>query len=294
VSERQRHELLAILEQQGAERIAELASIHLNSPSPTDRALAVELAGMAGTPECVRQTINALQDPAPGVRRRAAAALSGMRSPEAIPALSSALKDPNPKVRIEATRALGMIDDDEVIPALISALKDPEVRVRDQAADVLIRWSSPGVARQLVDALRSADLNRAAGDLLSRMGMTAVEPLVEMLLQGSPELTRTVGELLQKITGPDPFLDELASLDPVRRLRAVEALGAMGGPRAVDGLVRALADPDERIRVRGLQHLGRLGDRRAIDDVRRTFASDPVFEVAEAAEEALQRLEPPD
>ena len=292
--DRQREELLTALDQQGPERLAELAALNRGSPNAQERALAVELAGRAATPECVRHTIGALQDPAPEVRRTAAAALSWLRSPEAIPALATALKDPNPKVRIEVVHALGVVDDDEVVPVLIGALKDPEVRVRDQASSVLVRWSSPAVARRLVDALAAPDLSQAARDLLARMGQTAVEPLVEALLREDQDVVRGVGQLLQEIVGPDRFLDALTSLDPVDRLRAVEALGAIGGPRAVDGLVRALSDPDERIRVRALQQIGHIGDHRAYEAVRRAFASDPVLEVVEAAEDVLRRLEPSD
>lgn len=290
--EDQRGRLIGLLEGRAPGHLAELALRHLESPSPDERALAVELASRAGTPECVRHTIQALGDPAPRVRRTAAAALSALRSPEAIPALSRALKDPNVKVRIEAVHALGVIDDDEVIPVLITALKDPEVRVREQTGTVLSRWSSPGVAYRLVEALATPDLARPATELLARMGETAVEPLLEVLLQGDEEVMTRVGGLLADIVGPDPFLNQLASLDPVQRLRATEALGAIGGGRAIDGLIRCLSDPDERIRTGALEHLGRLADERAYDAVRRTFATDPVPEVVEAAERALRALEP--
>jgi HEAT repeat protein len=166
--------------------------------------------------------------------------------------------------------------------------------VRDQAADVLTRWSSSAVARRLVESLTNPDLSRNASELLTRMGPSAVEPLVEVLLREPGEMMSTVGALLNEITGPDQFLELLQSLDPVERLRAVEALGAMGGPRAMDGLMRNLSDPDERIRVRVLQHLGRLRDRRAYEAVKRTYMGDPVLEVVHAAEEALRNFEDPD
>ena len=70
----------------------------------------------------------------------------------------------------------------------------------------------------------------------------------------------------------------------------VEALGAMGGPRAVESLVGTLSDPDSAIRVRSIQLLGRLGDERAGSAIEHSARTDPVQEVVTAAEEALERL----
>jgi HEAT repeat protein len=291
-SEREREQMIAMLEDRGAEELGLLASEYLDSRNPDDRALAVTLAGRAGTPATIRKTIAALRDPEKAVRSAAAHALSELRTPEAIPALAYTLKDPDPGVRIQAVRALGVIDDDEVIPVLIDSLKDPEARVRDEASDVVQRWRSPAVARRLVQALSAGDLSRPASDLLARMGETALEPILERLPDCDPDFLPVLGELLSAIVGPDVFVDDLGSLDPDLRSRAVESLGAMGGAKAVDGLIRVLSDPDERIRKAALVHLGRLGDQRAYDEVRRAFANDPVLEVVEAAEETLHALEP--
>jgi HEAT repeat protein len=289
---RQREGLITTLERTSVDRLALLALEHVDSPDYAERILAVELAGRAGTPECQRAALEALQDPAPPVRRAAATSLIGTQNPAAVPGLGRSLTDPDPEVRVEAVRALGMIDDDDVIPFLISGLKDPEPRVRAQASDALIRWSSPTVARRLAEVLSSPDLRRPAAELLARMGGAAVEPLLDVLIQGDAELRPTIGQLLSKIAGPDHFLDRLAAMDREKRLRAVEALGAIGGPRAVDGLMRALTDPDQRIRIRAVRHLGEIGDQRALEAVKRTFLGDPVSEVVAAAEEALQRLQP--
>lgn len=290
--ERQRGELVSLLERSGADRLAQLALGNVISSDPAERMLAVSLAGRAGTAECLQAAMQSLRDPAVPVRRAAAAALSTARDPLTVPALGLALHDPDPQVRIEAVLALGEIDDDDVIGFLISALKDPDPAVRERAAEAMARWSSPSVARQLARVLSTPSLRRPAGDVLARMGQAAVEPLLEVLAEHDPELAPTVGEILARIAGPESFRDRLTSMDPEDRRRSVEALGAIGGPVAVDGLLDVLTDPDERIRARAVRLLGELGDQRAFEAVKRTFLGDPVLEVVTAAEEALGRLQP--
>jgi HEAT repeat protein len=286
-----REHLVAALERASVERLALLALDHLGSPDAAERTLAIALAGRAGTPECVLGIVTALQDPAPTVRRTAASALHSLHSPESIDGLSRALSDPDVEVRVEAVRALSVIDDDSVLDPLIMALKDPEMRVREVASEALVRWRSPAVARRLAVALTNPSLRRPAGEVLGRMGSSAVDPLVEILVGDDPELAATVGALLDNLVGADAFLARLGAMDPVERLRAVEALGAMGGERGVDGLIRALSDPVESIRVRAVTLLGEIEDERVFEAVKQAFLSDPVQEVVSAAEQALRLLQ---
>jgi HEAT repeat protein len=285
-----REELIAALERSEPDRLATLAAQNAHSPRPVERALATEMAARVGTPECSALVAAALSDPDPRVRRTAAVAMSSIRTPTAVRELSRTLSDPHAEVRVEAVRALGMIDDDGVPAILITALQDPEARVRETASEALGRWHSPAVARRLAAALGSPDLRRPAGDVLERMGHAAVKPLVEVVMGGDPDAAEAAGALLQRIAGAESFLPGLSSIDPEERLRAVEVLGVIGGDLASDALLGALSDPDPRIRIRSASLLGALGDRRAVGALRRVFLSDPVGEVAAAAEQALSEL----
>jgi HEAT repeat protein len=224
------------------------------------------------------------------VRRTAAAAMTTLRAPAAVPALSRSLADPQAEVRIEAIRALGLIDDDTVPGVLIGALKDPEVRVREMAADALSRWHSPAVARRLAAALASPDLRKSAGDVLQLMGAMAVQALADVTTGDDPEASIAAGILLDRIAGPGPFIDELSSIEPDQRLRAVQVLSALGGPSASEALVTALSDPDVRVRSRAASALGALGYLPALKPLRRMFLTDPVAEAAGSAEAALRKL----
>jgi HEAT repeat protein len=122
------------------------------------------------------------------------------------------------------------------------------------------------------------------------MGQAAVEPLIDVATGDDPEAAAVAGELLERITGASTFATNLSSVDPGQRLRAVQVLGAIGGAVAADALLDALSDPDVRIRSRAATLLGAMGESRAVKPLRRMFLSDPVSEVAAAAESALRIL----
>jgi HEAT repeat protein len=216
--------------------------------------------------------------------------MSTLRTPLGVAALARTLSDPQPEVRIEAVRALGVIDDDTVPDVLLTALGDPEIRVREIVVQTLAGWRSPAVARRLAGALSVPDLRRPVAQVLERMGQAAVGPLVEVVMSADPTTAAAAGHVLGEISGPRAFVAELASTDPARRRRSVEVLGAMGGSDAVDGLISVLTDPDVQVRTRAASLLGERGDPRAVRPLKRVFTTDPVSEVAAAAEQALRRL----
>jgi HEAT repeat protein len=107
---------------------------------------------------------------------------------------------------------------------------------------------------------------------------------------GDVEAAASAGTLLERIAGASAFAASLSSVDRETRFRAVQVLGAMGGSVAADALLEALSDPDVRIRARAATLLGGMGEQRAVKPLRRMFLSDPVSDVATAAEAALRML----
>jgi HEAT repeat protein len=285
-----REELVRVIEALDPDRLIDLAVANTRAASPADRVLASELAARAGSPEAADLVVGGLEDPDPQVRRTSAAAMSTLRAPAAVPALAHSLSDPQVEVRIEAIQALGLIDDDTVPDILIGALRDPEVRVRETAADALARWHSPAVARRLSSALSAPDLRRSAADVLERMGDMATEALAAVAGGPDQEAAAAAGELLERVVGPRPFVEELASIDPDRRLQAVRVLARIGGPTAAEALVSALTDPDVGVRSLAATSLGAMGYLPSLKRLRRMFLTDPVAEAAQAAETALRGL----
>ena len=286
----ERNELGSVFSHSNQAALTELALMHFGSTDQEERVLALELAGWSGSQACLEASIQSLQDPVSAVRAAAASALGRLRDTSAVQALGNAVGDPFPGVRVEAVRALGVIDDEAVLGFLVTALQDADPGVRTVASEVLTQWSSPAVAKRLAGVLAVPNLRDAATDLLRKIGPSSQELLIDVLLHGTPEVVPIVGGLLGDVVGVARLAGRLGSTEADARLRAVEAIGAIGGPEAVDALIGVLSDPDERIRLRSTQFLAILGDPRGADAIVAAVLNDPVPEVVAAAEGALYRL----
>jgi len=286
----ERTELGSVFSHTNEAALTELALKHYGSPDQEERVLALELAGWSGSQACLEASIQSLQDPVPAVRAAAASALGRLRDTSAVQALGNAIGDSFPEVRVEAVRALGVIDDEAVLGFLVAALQDNDAGVRTVASEVLTQWSSPAVAKRLAGVLAVPNLRDAATDLLRKIGPSSQELLIDVLLHGTAEVVPIVGGLLRDVVGVARLAGRLGSTEADARLRAVEAIGATGGPEAVDALIGVLSDPDERIRLRSTQFLATLGDPRCADAIVAAVLNDPVPEVVAAAEGALYRL----
>jgi HEAT repeat protein len=284
-----RGDIISSFERVRSGSLTQIALERLRSPDLEERVLAVEVCGWGASPGCVEGAIQALHDPSAIVRRTATVSLGRLRDPAATSALGKALGDPDAEVRMGVVRALGVIDDEAVLGLLVTALNDPVEEVRDVGSQVLTEWSSPAVARRLAGVLAVPRLREAATELLTRIGKPAVELLIDVLMQHNPAVVPTVGELLRGISEPEEFLARLDGIEPERRLRGLEALGAIGGPEAADALLRSVADPDERIRARSAQLLAELRDPRSREALT-GLLRDPIPGVQAAAQEALSRL----
>ena len=163
-----------MLEEEAPAQLAALALARMSSPEPSDRVLAVELAGRVATPTCLVETINAIRDPDAGVRYAATVQLKGRL--EAVPALVGALHDADPTVRAGAAHALAGVEHDDAVVALIGALQDPQPEVQRTAIEALVARSSPGLARRI--ATTTAAITTSVLEALLRMGVPGQEALI--------------------------------------------------------------------------------------------------------------------
>jgi HEAT repeat protein len=285
-----RSEFFAVLrEEMSDDALAALVRERISSPEPGDRMLAVELAGWVRTPECLAEAVDALRDPEATVRRAAAAQLRGQ--PEAVDVLVTTLHDdPDPGVRVQAADALDATDLDTALLAFVGALQDPEVKVRRIAVQALVRNRSSALAHRVGAVLTTGNI-RSAGEVLLGMGHFGEEALAAAVAEGPRERAVAAGELLRTRGRPDGLLESLKVIDPATRLRAVEALGAVGGTEVLDGLVGALSDSWPVIRSRAASHLGQMGRGRERQALQRVAQSDPDAEVVEAATQALRTID---
>jgi len=133
----------------------------------------------------------------------------------------------------------------------------PDIRKLEQDRDI----------KGLIKALEHRDesLRREAMEALERMGVEAVEPLINEFRKLSPtdptvKLSWTVAEVLGKIGEPaiEPLIAAIREKHLGLRVNAALALGLIGEP-AVNPLIKVLSDPDRNIGGLASVALARIG-----------------------------------
>jgi len=179
----------------------------------------------------------------------------------ALAALSACSSDKNEK--ISTIYEMKARPTDRNKDAIRERLTDPDRDVRATALNALVTLGVPDaadVARQGLedpDGFVRATAAKLLGDVADRRD---VEALTARLV---------------------------ADRDPIVRRRAAEALEAIGGPAAVDGLSRGLADPIEEVRLVVVRGLRRLDPGYALAELSRLAIEDPNYEVRVQAVRAL-------
>jgi HEAT repeat protein len=245
----------------------------LQSPSPEVRQFAVDALGRIG-PEA-RQAVAPIVaevDLPPGhvnyaalagFRRLAARALGriGPEAQPAVPVLEKALQNEDAVYRVEAALALWRIGRHpraiEVLTVLV-AKNDPVGPYEAAMALGELGAAAEPALPDLVAALNhsQADVRRAAGDVLVRLGRPALEPVAQRMQQAplaAPQtaafvLGRTIAEVRREIfdkPAPDPAVFGAATMTVVRQ--------------AAPPLVTLLADPREEVRQAAGQALAEMG-----------------------------------
>lgn len=204
-------------------------------------------------------------------RAFAAEKLGEIGSPDAVPELVSVVKDTKDEdedVRGTALRALGKIRDKRAIPFLIEALGYPETWLSDRIAEVLFTIGEEAIEplKGVFKNDRSEKRRMWAAEILGWLeAKSAVYLLIEALSDVSPEVRGKVAGALGKIPDEKAIsrLCEILISDPVPfvRVRASQALGAIGHPVIIDYLINVLKDPEWWVRVRAVEALEQFGDK---------------------------------
>jgi HEAT repeat protein len=246
--------------------------------------------------------LEALQGEYFTVRSRAALALGKIGEPKAIQPLLHALKDPETEVRIAACLALGSFKDPSTFDDITNVLlDDPKIEVRQAAARALGNTGHPAALPYLLEALHDSywwyEREYAASDLLlaiEKMGVAAVNPLIEALQDKEGTVRKFAALLLGKLGNPraiEPLGMTLYDLHHEVGKVSSDALAQFGGP-AVDVLAEALSHPEMWIRIHSIDALSKIKDRR-VTPLLLEMLNDPEREVKKQVIESLGNLKDP-
>jgi len=199
----------------------------------------------------------------PAERRGAAEALGKLGDARAIEPLVEALGHPEADVGCAAVDALvGLCADTRAIEPVIKALGRWGWYCRLCAVEVLGKLGDLRTVEPLVHALGDGgtEVRRAAALALGKLGdARAVEPLIKALGDAEGSVRRVAAEALAALG--QPVWQELVTGEA----EDIARLGASGGPRAVEALIKALGCCHEDARRAAAEALGKLGDPRAVE-----------------------------
>lgn len=222
-------------------------------------------------PEFSAALVRLLSD-AQGEVRRAGVSLSTLVLPEAeVPdALRARLTDPDSGVRLEATGRIADLALPELRGALASVLEDPVDEIRFEAARGMAALKHSSGLEVLVAALDMSTLRFRALGALAELGDARALPAVKRLfgkwLLPAFDKTQAAG-VLAKLGDPEGaayLLKRTQKQWSPDRALAVELLGEVKAPGALERLRSILADKEDPSRGAAARGLGRLGDAQAL------------------------------
>jgi HEAT repeat protein len=187
-----------------------------------------------------------------------------LKEKQNVQGLILALKSKDPTVQYDAAEALGNLGDARAVVPLITALKNDELSgVRWKAAEALSKIGAPAVDG-LIEALQhhDDDVRWKAAIALGEIGdPRGVEPLIALLCDKDRFVKSRAAYALGLIgeMAVDPLIHALREGDGNLRWGAAIALGKIRDPRAVEQLIRALADKYENVRAESASSLAGIG-----------------------------------
>ena len=176
-------------------------------------------------------------------------ALRRIADPAIVPGILPFLKDDDHHVRRETARTLGVGGTDKAVAGLLEALGDEDVTVRQAAALALERIQPTGKHRRLAAHLETETDGLVRGAIYRLLARTAGDRAVSLL---------------------EPHWGKPSRRD---RRHFGEALGLVGGKKALPLLRKVLADRDRSVAYSAAVSLGQIGSDEAVDILTSAVAS---------------------
>lgn len=181
-----------------------------------------------------------LGHPSATTRQAVIGALNSIGHPDMPQRIARLLTDPEPRLRESACRIAGYFGYPACVEALLGCIRDPEISVCCAAVEQLPYLEDERAGRLLCETL---------GHSVAKVRAAAARGLAD--LEDAASLTA----LLTALDDPDPWV----------RYFAARSLGRRTSPEALEPLARLIVgDPAPHVRAAAIQALGNLGGRRAV------------------------------
>ena len=202
--------------------------------------------GLANVPKLIA----CLKDERWRVREQAAKALGLLKDSQAVKGLSIACRDRDGAVKAASAESLGRIGDPAAVPLLIKLFKDPSKIVRETAGTALVYIGEESIPA-LIETLKDPHFVVRCHGVRALGGMTTDYQMGRAWTKDA----RVVEALVKALKDEDRAVREDSTI----------ALGIIGDPGAVDGLIEAMKDG--AVKRHAIASLGMIGDARALPPV---------------------------
>ncbi len=253
--------------------LAVLTALLNDKDSRVSLAAAESLARMQD-PKATQVLLNSLTSQDWRTRSRAAQVLArvateGGGSTAYVEPLTEALRDKDPLVRYHAAEGLTAMGA-KAVPSLINLMWSTKDNERARAARLLARIGKPSVdplIAMLIDRETSNDSKIVAINTLGIIAdERAVKPLAMLLRDQNSTIRQHAAFALGMLGKPaaEQILEMANSSTTATREGAVEALGGIKTPAAIDKLIASLNDSSPTVRTAAVRALGETGSERAV------------------------------
>jgi len=171
--------------------------------------------------------------------------MSGAKSPNS--KVLALLKSEEASVRIETLEALPCLKlSDEVIKAVCTTITDPDKGVKNAAANFLTQCNDSRIPVQIATYISSKEIEtrNLAGEILLRIGINAVQALVDYIAIGDDDDKKFAVDILGLIGSSEstPAILELMRTNENENvlLACIEALGNIKAAEALVPLIELL------------------------------------------------------
>lgn len=272
-------------------------------PDAAVRQAAVAALNSLGHPDMLTHTIDLLQDKDPHVRESAVKIAGYFAFKECVTLLFDRCRDPDENVRRAAIELIPYLENAPVLPTLIAALENETPKVRAAAARALGQMESTLAYPYLNRALKDADawVRYYAVRAIGSHGYSeAVEALAHLShFDPAPQVQIAAVEALGRVGG-ERAVSILALLEKSPNATSdlvrstLTALGEIGHPNSLPPLLFALHSSDPERRIHSVRALGKRGGTGVEEALYGLAATDSEVGVVQAAIEALAQLSTPE
>jgi len=215
--------------------------------------------------------ISALRDPSLEVRRKAADLLGQSEDPKAVRPLIAVLKDKSQDMKVAVIKALEHFNDSRIIDPLLGVLSDGNETAQISAIDVLGHYNDLKVVKALppyFGSFKKTDDNVTVGRVFGKIAESTKEGIRLVYHYDGKRYVSKIDD-----TG-SAIIPGTVDINSIKEL--------MKHPIAVEGILRALKNPNFKGHLQALRMLRRFEDERIADNIMH-FLDNPNPEIRKAA-----------